>query len=209
MSVHNDPNRMPKNKPDTCMLPSRKHIRKVELLSQQVNPLGCPLKLDPDEDFLPDHHSVPCDDPGCSGFDPCDKGYCFTGETPVWIDGGLLPIRSVRQGHETCTGGGVALSLGVVAEVETHSGAFPCRSLVFANGDALCVVADHRILLASGAWRAAPDLRPGDQVATADGALELRKIGEETVYSGTVYNLKIGGGDSYMVGKSAVIVRDH
>ena len=143
---------------------------------------------------------------------PPPKGRaCFLADTPVWIDGVLVPISRVaadqtvgRHRHATMTP-----CLKKVETVQEHTGTFECRDVVLENGNHIGVVGAHCFMLATGEWIAAQDLTDGLSLRTLQGAVRVKSVTVRAVpYTGKVYNLKIKNSDAYVVGKDAVIVRD-
>jgi len=137
---------------------------------------------------------------------------CFLADTPVWIDGVLVPISRVvadqtvgRHRHAT-----MAPCLKKVETVQEHTGTFECRDIALENGNHIGVVGAHCFMLASGEWIAAQDLRNGLSLRTLQGTVRIKSVTVRAVpYTGKVYNLKIKNSDKYAVGKGAVIVRDY
>ena len=68
----------------------------------------------------------------------------------------------------------------------------------------------HYFLTESGKWLAVQDIRRGTRLQTAAGSIAIVEVARRPVpYIGRVYNLKVEGSDRYMVGRDAVVVRDH
>jgi len=149
---------------------------------------------------------------GADGVPGATKGRaCFLADTPVWIDGVLMPIakvvagQSIRRSARTVPG---ELSHRV-EKVQEHTGTFVCRDIILENGNHIGVVGTHCFMLASGKWIAAQDLTNGMSLRTLRGAVRIKSVtARPAPYTGKVYNLKIGSSDKYVVGKDAVIVRD-
>jgi hypothetical protein len=143
---------------------------------------------------------------------PPPKGRaCFLADTPVWIDGVLVPIskvaagQAVRRSHRTIPGA----PLDRVERVQEHTGTFECRDIVLENGNRIGVVGAHCFMLASGEWIAAQNLTSGLSLRTLRHTVRIKSVTVRAVpYTGKVYNLKISNSDKYVVGKDAVIVRD-
>ena len=143
---------------------------------------------------------------------PPPKGRaCFLADTPVWIDGVLMPISSVvagqaiRRSARTVPG---ELS-HQVEKVQEHTGTFVCRDIILENGNRIGVVGAHCFMLASGKWIAAQNLTSGLSLRTLHGTVGIRSVTVRPApYTGKVYNLKIKNSDAYTVGKAALIVRD-
>ncbi len=144
---------------------------------------------------------------------PPPKGRaCFLADTPVWIDGALVPISRVVAG-QTVSGhlhATTASCLKNVEKVQEHTGAFECRDIILESGNRIGVVGAHCFMLASGDWIAAQDLTNGLSLRTLRGAVRVKSVTVRAVsYTGKVYNLKIKNSDKYIVGRDALIVRDY
>jgi hypothetical protein len=136
---------------------------------------------------------------------------CFLGDTPVWVDGALVEISKVTGGQTVgmlyCTA--LTACLKQVEKLEEHEGAFECRDITLENGNRISVVDEHRFMLDSGRWIAAPDLRSGLKLKTLNGSVGIKSVVKRAVpFVGKVYNLKVKDGDRYLVGEDGVVVRD-
>jgi prepilin-type N-terminal cleavage/methylation domain-containing protein len=143
---------------------------------------------------------------------PPDKGrLCFVSDTPVWMDGSLVPISDVQLGQKVGRSDTAAV-MGYCRQVERvdeHEGTFECRDVVLENGDCISVVAWHRFMLDSGQWIAAPNLTSGLVLKSLNGPVRVKSVTTRPLpFVGKVYNLKIKDGEKYMVGKDGIIVRD-
>jgi hypothetical protein len=148
---------------------------------------------------------------GYHGIIPKDRA-CFLAETPVWVDGMIVPISTIAAGQEVrrslCTTPGPWPDR--VEEVQEHTGTFECRDLVLESGNHIGVVGAHCFMLASGEWIAAQDLKSGLSLRTLQGTVRIKNVTVRAApYTGKVYNLKIKNSDEYIVGRDAVIVRDY
>ena len=137
---------------------------------------------------------------------------CFLAETPVWVDGMIMPISKVVAGQAVsrslCTVPG--LWTDRVEEVQEHTGTFECRDIILESGNHIGVVGAHCFMLATGEWIAAQDLKSGLSLRTLKGTVKIKSVTvRATPYTGKVYNLKIKNSDEYIVGRDAVIVRDY
>jgi hypothetical protein len=138
---------------------------------------------------------------------PPPKGRaCFLAETPVWIDGELIPI-SQADAEQTihCVNG-----ISKIQEVQEHEGTFTCYDVLLKSGNCIRVAECHYFLEESGRWISLQELKAGTKLQTSTGLIEIISVTKRpTPYIGKVYNLKIEGSDRYLVGKDAVIVRDY
>ena len=148
---------------------------------------------------------------GSRGTPPVKGRACFLADTPVWIDGALMPISSVVAGQAIRRSARtVPAELShQVEKVQEHTGTFVCRDIMLENGNRIGVVGAHCFMLASGKWIAAQNLTSGLSLRTLQGTVRIKSITVRPApYTGKVYNLKIKNSDAYAVGKDAVIVRD-
>lgn len=144
---------------------------------------------------------------------PPPKGRaCFLAETPVWIDGMIVPISKAVAGQAVrrslCATPGP--SAGRVEKVQEHTGTFECRDILLESGNHIGVVGNHCFMLDSGRWIAAQDLMSGQRLRTRTGTIAIRSVTTRAEpYTGQVYNLKVKNTKMYLVGEDAVIVRDY
>ena len=144
---------------------------------------------------------------------PHPKGKtCFLAETPVWVDGMLVPISRVVAGQAVrrspCTTPGPWPDR--VEKVQEHTGTFECRDIVLESGNHIGVVGAHCFMLATGEWIAAQDLKSGLSLRTLQGTVRIKSVTVRAApYTGKVYNLKIKNSDEYIAGRDALIVRDY
>jgi hypothetical protein len=139
-------------------------------------------------------------------FVPAKGRACFTRETPVWVDGGLIAISKVsaEQGirHLNVSGN--------VETVQEHEGTFNLYDIVFESGKTITVAENHYFMSEDGRWLSLHNLKPGTRLKTAEGSIEIKSITKRPKpCTGRVYNLKVKNSDRYMVGEDAVIVRDY
>jgi internalin A len=131
---------------------------------------------------------------------------CFTAETPVWVDGSLIPISKVSIEQKIYC----IESIGKVEEVQEHKGTYDCYDILLQSGNFISVADSHYFLTESGRWISLQELKAGTRLQTAIGSIEIVSVTKrQTPYMGKVYNLKIEGSDKYLVGKDAIIVRDY
>jgi len=129
---------------------------------------------------------------------------CFTPDTPVRIEGRLVPIATAGL-----LVGKQLSATSSLEEVQEHSGTFECRDIVLETGNRISVVDSHYFMLESGRWIPAPHLKKGLSLKTRDGSVRIESVVKRAVpYVGKVYNLKVEGSEQYFVGEDGVIVRD-
>lgn len=137
---------------------------------------------------------------------------CFLAETPVWVNGMIIPISKVfaRQSVDKSLYTTPGLWMDWVDEVQEHAGTFECRDIILESGNHIGVVGNHCFMLASGEWIAAQNLKSDLSLRTLQGTVKIKSISVNAeLYTGKVYNLKIKNSDEYIVGEDGIIVRDY
>jgi hypothetical protein len=131
---------------------------------------------------------------------------CFTGETPVWINGELVPISKAAAAQVISGIDGI----NHVETVQAHNGTFTCYDVLLENGKTITVAENHYFMTDSGRWLSLHNLKTGTRLKTSKGSIGIKSITKKPgPYFGKVYNLKIEGSDRYLVGEDAVVVRDY
>jgi hypothetical protein len=131
---------------------------------------------------------------------------CFTGNTPVWADGALIPISQITSGNIITEMHGH----NRIEEVQEHTGMFVCYDILLESGNCLGVAENHYFLVESEEWISLRNLKAGAKLKTTKGSIGIVRVTKRPMpYIGKVYNLKIDGSDRYLVGKDAIIVRDY
>ncbi|MBN2181851.1 MAG: leucine-rich repeat domain-containing protein [Sedimentisphaerales bacterium] len=134
----------------------------------------------------------------------CKGRTCFTGETPVWIDGAAIAMSKVSAGQS------IGYNLGKVETVQEHEGEFTLYDIVLESGNCITVAENHFFMSEAGNWISLHELKAGTRLKTSKGSVGITSIIKRPEpYVGKVYNLKIEGSDQYMVGEDAIIVRDY
>jgi hypothetical protein len=169
------------------------------------------LRIEVDGVHIPYDENAPIITEGTSPLPPKGKA-CFPAETPVWVDGMLVPISKVVAGQ--AVGRSLCETPGPwsnqVEEVQEHTGTFECRDIILENGNRIGVVGAHCFMLSNGDWIAAQDLKSGLSLRTLHGTVRIRSVTVRAApYTGKVYNLKIENSGQYLVGRDALIVRDY
>ena len=126
---------------------------------------------------------------------------CFSGATTVATPGGHRPIASLRPGDVVLGRDG---SASVVDSVHRQSNAPTLRLRI--RGETIEATSTHPFRTVGRGWVTAGDLSVGDEVRTLDGFARV-----ESVSAGdrqAVYNLRLGSGSSFLVGRSSVEVHD-
>jgi hypothetical protein len=132
---------------------------------------------------------------------------CFAAGTSVRTIDGERPIESIRQGdlvlvQETKTG---ALSYqGIITAYHNP----PNATLKIRLGsDTVVATGIHRFWKAGQGWTMARDLKAGDRVRTLEGVATVEAVDEDRVQP--VFNLEVGEGHSFLVGKLGALVHDN
>jgi len=143
------------------------------------------------------------------------KPRCFAPETPVWVDGRLMPIGEVVAGQAVgmpCANQVAFRSSPCRIEgVDVHTGAYDdVYMLILENGETLHVGGSHVFLLDNGTWAQLEELRAGSVLRTNSGSIRVSAaIHQIQPYVGTVYNLRVKDSDRYFAGRAGVVVRDY
>ena len=129
---------------------------------------------------------------------------CFIGDTPVLVDGKLVPISEVTAGQD------IGNNIEKVETVQEHEGTFTCYDVLLESGNFITVAENHYFISEAGRWLSLHDLKKGKSLKTSKGSVGIISIKKRPKpYTRKVYNLKIKDSDQYLVGKDAVIVRDY
>jgi prepilin-type N-terminal cleavage/methylation domain-containing protein/prepilin-type processing-associated H-X9-DG protein len=144
---------------------------------------------------------------------------CFPADTIVWVDGEMTQISKVVAGAmvdkpavtKTITSLQKTVCSNEIEELVVHDdgASWERYDISLENGNSLVVADSHYFLLASGEWVSSLKLEAGSKLQTLEGAVTIKSVVKSaTPSTGTVYNLKIKGGDRYLVGKDGIVVRD-
>jgi hypothetical protein len=129
------------------------------------------------------------------------KSRCFTGQTPVWIDGIAVMISKVRAGQYID-------EINKLEQVQIHEGTFTLYDISLESGDIITVADEHYFMSESGKWISSKRIKAGMRLRTANGLIKVKSIIKKSEpFTGKVYNLDVEGSDRYTVGRDAVIVR--
>ena len=147
------------------------------------------------------------------------KTRCFPADTIVWVDGEETEISKVVAGAtvdkpavtNTITSLHKTVCSKEIEKVILHDdlGSWERYDITLENGNSLIVADSHYFLLDSGDWVSSLKLEAGSKLQTLEGTVNVKSIEKSPARSaGAVYNLKIKGGERYLVGKDGIIVRD-
>ncbi len=132
---------------------------------------------------------------------------CFVAGTPVWTQSGPVAIEKIKIGD-------------LVLSQDPHTGELNYRPVVDTtirppsgtvklriDQETIVTTRGHRLWIAGKGWEMAKFLKPGSNLVTASGSVDLQSAekGEEAV----AYNLEVGQFHTYFVGESRVLVHDN
>ena len=100
------------------------------------------------------------------------KTRCFLADTPVWVNGALVPISKVAAGRTV----GKVRCLGQIEKLEEHEGRWEYREITLESGNRISVVDAHRFMLASGQWAPAQNLQSGMKLKSLNGAVAIKSV---------------------------------
>ena len=137
---------------------------------------------------------------------------CFTGDTEVYTDSGLVCIEDIEVGDKVWaynpeTGETELKEVLNVWVKETDE----ILHVSTSDGETIDTTTNHPFYVEEKGWVAAGDLEVGDTLVTADGYevevtdLELEKLAEPIL----VYNLDVADFDTYFVGEYGVLVHNY
>ena len=144
----------------------------------------------------------------------CDKpNACFAAGTAVLARVGLVPIDQLAVGDEVWSRDDETGEEGyrpVVRRFVTPGQPLLELDLEDASGaiETLEVTAPHPFFVSGAGWVSAGELRPGDEVDGADGAVLRIADSRETGAVTTVYNLEVDEFHTYFVGESGAWVHN-
>ena len=150
-----------------------------------------------------------------TGSVPPPKGRaCFVPETGVWVDGALVSISEVGEGCRIRWLDGFEMKdprlAPRVEQVQEHEDVFECYDVLLESGNRIGVAERHYFLTESNKWVSVDNLKTGTRLQTPRGSIAILNVAKRAMpYAGKVYNVKVEGSDRYLVGRDAIIVRDH
>ena len=143
-----------------------------------------------------------------SGVDWSKKACCFPGQVLVSTEQGLKSIESVSPGDQVLSynvENGTA-EYQEVYEVQIHNGDFAMLQLTV-DDENIQVTTRHFFGLSGGNWQRSETLQKGTMLTSKDSVKTIDNITSPDSWKGTVYNLKVRGGN-YFIGESNLLVRD-
>jgi prepilin-type N-terminal cleavage/methylation domain-containing protein len=131
---------------------------------------------------------------------------CFPADTPVWVDGRLVPILKVAAGQKI----GNLDSTAAIEWIQEHGvGAYDCYDILLESGNTITVVHSHYFMTASGEWVSVENLRSGCQLQSMNGPISVISVVRRAApFVGNAYNLKVEGANLYFVGEDGVAAVD-
>jgi prepilin-type N-terminal cleavage/methylation domain-containing protein len=131
---------------------------------------------------------------------------CFAADTPVWVDGKLVPILEVVAGQKV----GKIDNTAAIGWIEEHGvGVYDCYDMLLESGNIITVVHSHHFLTTSGEWVSVENLRSGCELESMNGPIGIVSVVKRAVpFVGNAYNLKIEGANLYFVGEDGVAAVD-
>jgi hypothetical protein len=149
---------------------------------------------------------------GKAGVDDClADGKCFTAETLISTDSGLIRIENIKTGDrvysfDSQTGG---VSVNRVLSTEKH----PANEIVhigISGSETINATPEHPFYVPAKGWTSAVNLRAGDVLYTLNGEYVIveqvqHEILEKPVW---VYNFEVSDEHTYFVGENAVGVHN-
>lgn len=140
------------------------------------------------------------------GRGPMKGRACFKGNTPVWVDGKLVPISKIA-GSQIVSG---IAGQNKIEMLQIHNGTFTCYDILLDSGKTITVAENHYFMTDSGHWLSLHNLKADMKLKTSKGSIGIKSITKKPEpYFGKVYNLKVKGSDRYLIGEDAVVVRDY
>lgn len=146
------------------------------------------------------------------------KTRCFPGNTPIWIEGALVPISKVVSGQRVGRPEGAAPALylpdstnrqeveRVVEHVETP---LACYDIVLETENVITVVDTHYFLTEPERWLVVQELKAGMKLKSLKGPIGIRCVEKrQRPFTDKIYNLNIKDSDRYFVGEDGIVVRD-
>jgi hypothetical protein len=133
---------------------------------------------------------------------------CFAAGTMVRTIEGDRPIETVRAGdlvlvQDTKTG-----SLGYQSVVvAVHNPPNATLKIRLGGSEAVVATGIHRFWKAGQGWTMARDLKAGDPIRTLGGVATVEAVEDDRVQP--VFNLEVGEGHSFLVGKLGALVHDN
>jgi hypothetical protein len=137
---------------------------------------------------------------------PPQTGVCFAATTAVLTPDGPRAIAVLRAGDLVVSGDAREAPSRTAAVLTVRQAPSPRTLRLVIRGEPIVTTDGHPFLKLGSGWTKAGDLAPGDDVLTRDG--RARVEASEHQAGATVWNLKLAGSSSFLVGRHGIIVHD-
>ncbi len=133
---------------------------------------------------------------------------CFAAGTTVRTIDGDRAIETIRSGDMVLVQNTRTGELGYQSVVAAyHNPPSPTLKVRLTGSEAVVATGIHRFWKAGQGWAMARDLKPGDTIRTLGGVATVEAVEEDRVQP--VFNLEVGDGHSFLVGKLGALVHDN
>ena len=132
---------------------------------------------------------------------------CFAAGTPVRTLEGSKPIETIKVGDQVLAQNVTTGRLTYTPVVAVFHNKPAVTYKVQAGGETISATGIHRFWKAGHGWIMTRELKPGDQVRTLGGSARVATV--ETDATQPVFNLEVGEGASYFVGRAGLLVHDN
>ena len=126
---------------------------------------------------------------------------------PVQTMDGPRPIEDLRAGDDVLTQDPRTGELKYQPLVAVFHNPPNATFRVELDGESIVATGIHRLWKAGKGWTMVRDLKPGDVLRTLGGTAAVKSVVEDKVQP--VFNLQVADGESYFVGRSAVLAHDN
>jgi len=131
---------------------------------------------------------------------------CFVAGTPVWTQGGRVPIEQVQVGDLVLSQDPESGRLDY-RPVTTTTVRPPTKMVkLVIGGESITATLGHRFWVSGQGWKMAKFLSSGSTLFSARGSIGLEAA--EEVEESSAYNLVVDGYHSFFVGNNRILVHD-
>ncbi len=162
---------------------------------KQYNEIYTPEQLPVEEKYNQEYYPV--------YVRPCE---CFVAGTPVWTQGGPVPIEQIQVGDLVLSQDPISGRLDYRPVVTTTLRPPTKMAKLMIGNETITATLGHRFWVTGQGWQMAKFLSSGNVLFSVRGSIDLESI-EETEES-SAYNLVVDGYHSFFVGKSRLLVHD-
>ncbi len=132
---------------------------------------------------------------------------CFRAGTPVRTLTGPRAIDSIEVGDRVLVEDTTSGEMRFEPVLAVYHNKPATLHKVDLGSESIWATGIHRFWKAGRGWVMARDLKPGDRVRTLGGTETVLSVEEGPVEP--VFNLEVGGGQSFFVGRSGALVHDN